>query len=304
MKRMNLLFIGGRNSGKSTLILRMVHEIQTNIPKWLNLTVSLSDTAAPNVFRTNLDSYMNKIPPVPMHEPTENRVCTLHVRKKQVFWFSVLMDVLRRTFFCGSKGELRGIQLNIYEFSIENPHLGEWLLNHPDSKTPLGVVFIADPFAVGKTCESHREPAIEAVAQKLVQRFDQIYVGNPEKRLPVPVALVVTHSENFTQFQKDARSLMSADSMREMHRAAGDMDGMIPDSTLLNHLLKQQSSEAQALMEHYDGNFVHLLENTFQNVRYFWSGISNFQPEYGTGFLSLASPLLPILWLLSDSFEY
>lgn len=303
MKRMNLLFIGGRRGGKTTFVTRTLREAFTNVPSWLNLRFSLQGTAIPGALEGNLQALARGVAPGPMHAAADFEVCRVRVRKKRIFWFSVVMDLLRRIFLWKPMTEVGGVLIHVYEMSVENPHLGQWLLDHSAPQTPLGVVLIADPFAVGKTCESRHEPTVSAVVDRLVERFEQIYVSNPEKRLPVSAAVVVTKAESFPQFQTGFRRYVDSTTLLASRRALGDADEMLPDSYLLDGLLKRQSEEVEEELDRYDGNFTNILQNEFRRVGCFWSGNASESEPKGD-FCRMTSPILPLLWLLGEEMEF
>lgn len=301
MKRMNLLFIGGRQSGKTTLAARAFNEAFSNVPDWMNLKFSMHSETVPGALAGNFQALEDRVPPGPMHGPDFSTVC-LQARKKRVFWFLILVEMFRWLFLRKPMTEIGGVMLQASEVSVENPALGEWLLGNAAGKMPLGVVLTVDPFAVGKTCESRHAPDVAAVVERLVERFEQIYVGNPEKRLPVSVAVVVNKAEKFPQFRTNSLRYVDQATLRASRNALGDADGMLADSFLLNEILEKQSSEIRELMDQYDGNFVNILQNEFQSVRFFWSG---YHEERGkTNFCRMTSPLLPILWLLGEQMEF
>ncbi|MDO4630224.1 MAG: hypothetical protein Q4C70_13675 [Planctomycetia bacterium] len=303
MKRMNLLFLGGRQSGKTTFITRTLYEAVHHTPEWLNLQFSIHNELIPGAIQGNFNALENRRSPGPMHHVSEGEICTLHVKKKHIFWFSVLMELFQKLFLWKPMTELGGLQIRIFEMSIENPSLGQWLLDHSAPRTPLGVILVADPFAVGKTCESHHTPAINAVVDRMVDRFEQIYVNNPETRLPVSVATIVSKAETFAKMQENVLRYVDSSTLAASRRALRDTDGLYTDNYLLNDILTRQSSEIASVLENYDGNFVNILQNEFRHVTYFWAG---HQPIHdgNSSICRLTSPLLPLLWLLGAEMDF
>ncbi|MBE6424657.1 MAG: hypothetical protein IJD43_06295 [Thermoguttaceae bacterium] len=302
MKKMDLLFIGGRHSGKTTFMVRALNDAFSNVPEWMNLKFSLHEETVPGALAGNFQALEDRVQPGPMHGPDFSTVC-IRARKKKAFWFLIIMEMFRLLLLRRHMTEIGGVMLQMSELSIENPHLGEWLLEHTaKKKVPLGVVLVVDPFAVGKTCESRHSPDVAAVVERLVERFEQIFVGNPEKRLPVSVAVVVNKAESFSQFRTNSLRYVDSATLRASRNALGDADGMLADSFLLNEIIEKQSGEIRELMDQYDGNFVNILQNEFRSVRYFWSG--DHEERGKTNFCRMTSPLLPLLWLLGEQMEF
>ena len=301
MKRMNILFIGGRESGKTTLAVRMLQESLFRTPNWLNLQFSVHDESVPGSFLENSESLDTHAPMKPMRG-NDFSLLTLSIRKKKIFWFTVVMEMFRKLFTGRAMTEIGGVQCRIFEMSVENPELGKWLLRYGSGKTPLGIILTADPFAVGSTCESSHSPTISAVVDRFTARFEQIFVGNPEKRLPFSVAVVVNKAEKFPQFLEKSKRYVDSRTLLASRRALRDSDGILPDSYLLNGILEKQSEDVRELLDRYDGNFVNILQNEFRSVRYFWSGQSADREK--TSFCRMTSPLLPILWLVGGQMEF
>ncbi len=301
MKRINLLFIGGRQSGKTTLATRMLHECLFRTPDWLNLKFSLQDESIPGSFSENSRALEN-LAPMKLAKGNDFSLATLRIRKKKIFWFTVVMEIFRKLFTWRATTELGGIQCRIFEISAEDPRFGEWFLEYASGKIPLGVIFVADPFAVGGTCESSCPPTISAVADRLTTRFEQIFASNPGKRLPFSVAVVVNKSETFPQFRKSSRRYVDSRTLLASRRVLKDTDGILSDSYLLDGAFERLSEEVRELIDAYDGNFVNILQNEFHRVRYFWSGQNSDREK--TSFCRMTSPLLPILWLLGEHMEF
>lgn len=301
MKRMNLLFIGGRESGKTTLAVRMVQECLSRTPEWLNLKFSVQNESVPGSFSENSRSLETLSPMKPM-KGNDFSLLTLNVRKKKAFWFTVVMELFRKAFTWKPMTELGGIQCRIFEASVEDPRLGRWFLEYASGKTPLGVILVADPFAMGSTCESAHPPTISAVADRLTARFEQIFACNPEKRLPFSVAVVVNKSERFPQFRKSSRRYVDSQTLQASRLVLKDTDGILADSYLLDGVFERLSDEVRELLDGYDGNLVNILQNEFRSARYFWSGQNSEREK--TSFCRMTSPLLPILWLLGEQMEF
>lgn len=305
MKEMNILFVGGFSSGKTSLMTVMLRDWTMGLPEWIPLEAKMAEEYVPAFLSMNLGQLEKQEKPLKVTRPADAYVGTLLVRRKNASSLWYWMDWW--DFFRGKSSLWKrdGILLHFYELSVQNPGWHEWLAEHPTSKTPLGLVLTIDPFAEKREMSRSQWDRLDAsvVLEELLHGLDQVYAKHPSERLLIPTAVVFTKAEVHRLFQTfGGYSSLTAQHVSILHNTRDY--AMESQSRVVKRLLEGNNPHIQEVLRPHRGNFVHLLDHSLEPVGYFIVSAWGKQTFYHPQKKILRGASLPLLWLLGEEMEY
>ena len=305
MKEMNILFVGGTCSGKSSLMTTMLRDWTDGLPEWIPLEARLVKECVPASLSMNLKQLEKEEKPLNVYRSADGYVATLQVRRKNnsLLWYWV--DWL--DFFRGKSSlwERDGILLHFYERSVQTPDWHEWLAEHPTSKVPLGLVLTIDPFAEKQEMSYSQWDRLDAnvVLEELLYGMEQVYAKHPSERLSIPTAVVFTKTDIDRLYQTfGGYSSLAVQHISILHNTRDY--AVESQSRVMKRLLEGNIPHIQEILRPHRGNFVHLLNHSLEPVGYFITTSSDKRNYYLRHKKVLRGAALPLLWLLGEIMEY
>ncbi len=277
---MHLVFAGASSSGKSNLMVAAIRELERTVAPACGLTVQFTNPAEEQYFRSRCS------------QMDQGQVLEKTISAENPAAFNLSLENAR------GKGAL----LYVYDTDGSDFETEDRLLGHAFHEYTKGIVLVIDPFAerrmtaefgLGSDAElAHVSPAtsdVDTVLGTLISRFEHVLGERAQRKLPVPVAVVVAKVDACDLENRTGGIAELPPGCRSVSRAAV-------------HAASRSSRVRQFLRDGGLGNVVNNIESRFYPVAYFSASAlgRSFSPGDGAAF-SPRGVWAPLTWLCSRS---